>query len=283
MQMNAKPILRPGIYQEVSHWYCSRAMMKLRSSFVDLIHRHEIPYAENILKTNDWVNYCYYCLLVKDLVPDPEAFIVDWGGLYGHVTMILRTMGMRRAYNYLLHQSPHYSLFEEQFEIPTLWGQDSNRLSLDSHSVDVFISSGVLEHVREDGQGNEDLILEEIHRVLKDHGLLFIWNLPAKLGSSEILAMAVGQWHHRYRYWKREIFNLLQRTGFEVLYWDKHKFFPGAVMQKIQEWVNPIRLLKFDNTLSHFFPFKLLARDFVFIARKAPGTRGSGKENNHAL
>jgi hypothetical protein len=281
--MKAKKIPSPDIYQEVSRWYRSEAMMKLRSSFIDLINGHQVPYAENILKTNDWVNYCYYCLLVRDLVPDSEAFIIDWGGLYGHVTMILQTMNMRGVYNYLLHQTPHYPMFKKQFGIPTLWGQEPNRLNLDSQSVDAFISSGVLEHVREDGQGNEALILGEIYRVLKDNGLLFIWNLPAKMGSSELLAMATGKWYHQYRYWKKEISTLLIQCGFQIFYWDRHKFFPGTAMQVFQKWLDPIRLLKFDNTLSHFFPFNLLARDFVLIARKAPGTRGSGKENSHVL
>jgi SAM-dependent methyltransferase len=273
----------PLIYREVSHWLRSEPMMKLQTAFVDLISRHQVPHADNILKNSDWVNYCYYCYLVRSLVSDPEAFIIDWGGLYGHITMILRTMGLKKAHNYLLHKTPHYALFEEQFGIPTLWGLEPNRLSLDSRSVDAFISSGVLEHVREDGQGQEACILKEMYRVLKDDGLLFIWNLPAKWGSSELLAMAAGKWHHQVRYWEKEIFHLLKMAGFEILYWDKHKFFPGSAMQRIQRWVEPIRLLKFDNTLSHVFPFNLLARDFVFIARKAAASSRSGKENSHAL
>jgi SAM-dependent methyltransferase len=278
---HSQPFPNPFIYQEVSHWHTSESMTRLRSRFLDLITRHQVPYADNILKTSDWVNYVYYCHLVRNLVTDPQAFIIDWGGLYGHITMILQTMGHKRAYNYLLHQTPHYPLFEEQFGIPTLWGQEPNRLSLESGSIDAFISSGVLEHVREDGLGREDLILREIHRVLKDRGLLFIWNLPAKWGSSELLAKAAGKWHHRYRYREKEIFHLLRTAGFEILYWDKHKFFPGAAMQRIQRWVDPVRLLKIDNRLSHCFPFNLLARDFVFIAAKATDP-GNPERKSHA-
>lgn len=282
MPMSANPIPSPFIYQEVSTWFRSEAMTRLQNGFVGLVTRNHIPHADNLLKVNDWLNYCYYCQLVRNLLPDSEASIIDWGGLYGHITMILKTMGFNRVCNYLLHRVPYYPLFEEAFVIPTLWGQEPNRLNLDSRSVDAFISSGVLEHVREDGFGNEALILQEIHRVLKDDGLLFIWNLPAKLGSSELLAMVFGKWHHPYRYWKKEIFNLLKMTGFEILYWDKHKFFPGAAMQKIQPCVDPVRLLRFDNTLSHIFPFNLLARDFIVIARKVPQPSGTGKESSYA-
>ncbi len=135
--------------------------------------------------------------------------------------------------------------------------------------MDGFISSGVLEHVREDGLGDESRTLQEIHRVLKDQGLLFIWNLPAKLGTSELLAMVTGKWHHRYRYWKKDIGRLLREANFEILFQDRHKFFPGAVMSLLERKVDPVGLMRLDNALSRLFPFNLLARDFVLVARKA--------------
>ena len=266
--MNQPSALPLSFYDEVDHLYRSESLQTLRDRFIQIINTFNVPFAENILKTNDWVNYCYYCRLVHFFKPDPSALIIDWGGLYGHITLMLQTMGYQNVFNYLLHQTPHYPLFEEQLKTPTLWGQDPNRLNLESNSVDGFISSGVLEHVREDGEGKEELILREIHRVLKVGGLFFIWNLPAKLGTSELLAITTGKWHHRCRYWKKEILSLLDNAGFEILYVDKHKFFPGAVMNLFERWMAPTPLLNFDNRLSHLFPFNLLARDFVLVSRK---------------
>jgi SAM-dependent methyltransferase len=257
-----------NLIEQARDLFQSIPILSLRSRFIEIINRHQVPYAENIIKTNDWIYYCYYCSLVRSLVPDKTSLIIDWGGLYGHITMILRTLDYRNVYNYLLHQRPHYPLFEEQLKIPTLWGEDPNRLNLESNSVDGFISSGVLEHVREDGQGKEEMILREIHRVLKAGGLFFIWNLPAKLGTSEILATISGKWRHQYRYWKKEIVNLLENSNFEILYLDKHKFFPGAVMNILERRIAPENLLNFDHNLSHFFPFNIVARDFIVVARK---------------
>lgn len=258
----------PETYQEVSTLYRSDSLTRLRHDFLEIIKDHDVPYGENLVKTNDWVNYLYYCSLVRFLVPDQAALIIDWGGLYGHITKILQSMGYENIFNYLLHKTPHYPFFEEGLQIPTRWGVDPNRFSLESNSVDGFISSGVLEHVREDGIGNEEMILREIHRVLKDRGLLFIWNLPAKLGTSELLAMLTGKWHHQYRYWKKEVLQLLRRADFDLLYFDKHKFFPGSLLTFIEKKMDPLLLLKADNRLSHLFPFNLLARDFVLVARK---------------
>jgi SAM-dependent methyltransferase len=254
--------------QEVSQLYRSEPILNLRKRFIDFIAGNRVPHAENILKTNDWVNYLYYCTLVRSLVPDSSARIIDWGGLYGHITMILRAMDFQNVFNYLLHQTTHYPLFEEKLKIPTLWGKDPNHLYLESDSVDVFISSGVLEHVREDGIGKEETILQEIHRVLKDQGLLFIWNLPARWGTSELLAMIAGKWHHQFRYREKEISRLLRAAHFEILYLDKHKFFPGAVMNLLEGIMDPVKSMELDNRLSRLFPFNIFARDFALVARK---------------
>jgi SAM-dependent methyltransferase len=258
----------PFLYQEVNNLFQSKPIQNLRERFVEIITRHDVPFAENILKNNDWVNYCYYCVLVRSFVSNPSARIIDWGGLYGHITMMLQTMGYSRVLNYLLHPTPHYPLFEEQLKIPTLWGQDPNILNLDSESVDVFLSSGVLEHVREDGEGKEETILQEVYRVLKEDGLFIIWNLPAKLGTSELLAMATGKWYHQYRYWKKDIRRLFRETNFDLLYLDKHKFFPGLVATFFEKRIDPIRLLKMDNWLSRLPPLNLFARDFALVAKK---------------
>jgi len=266
--MNTEKGPGPPIYREVSNLYQSESIKNLRNKFIELINLHNVPFADNILKTTDWVNYLYYCTLVHWFVPDKSARMIDWGGLYGHVTKILQIMGYENVFNYLLHQTPHYPFFEEQLKVPTFWGQDPNRLSLQSNSVDCFISSGVLEHVREDGIGHEETALQEIHRVLKKNGLLFIWNLPAKLGTSELLAIFTGKWHHQYRYWKKDILRLIQKADFEILYFDKHKFFPGAMMNMLVKNIDPICLLKFDNRLSRLIPFNCFARDFVLVARR---------------
>jgi SAM-dependent methyltransferase len=266
--MNRPLALPPNFYNEAADLFHSDSFQTLRNQFIQIINRHQVPFAENILKTNDWINYCYYCCLVHFFKPDPSALIIDWGGLYGHITKMLQTMGYPKVFNYLLHPVSYYSLFKDRLQIPTLWGKEPNRLNLETSSVDVFISSGVLEHVREDGEGREELVLREIHRVLKEEGLFFIWNLPSKLGTSELLAIASKKWHHQNRYGKKEISSLLDNAGFEILYMDKHKFFPGAVMNLFERWMTPTLLLNFDSRLSHLFPFNLLARDFVLVSRK---------------
>jgi SAM-dependent methyltransferase len=170
--------------------------------------------------------------------------------------------------NYLLQAPVAYKLFLEKFDLPTTFGVDPNKLNIDDASADVFISSGTLEHVREDGVGREELILQDIYRVLKPGGLLFIWNLPTMLGTSELLAAVAGKWRHKYKYWRRDVTSLIENASFEIIFIEKHKFLPGAAMGPLCKVINPVTLMVLDDYLSRLFPFNVFARDFFVIARK---------------
>jgi hypothetical protein len=241
---------------------------ELRNRYVKLITTHEVPFAENITSRSDWLFYVYFCRLVATCLPDRKTRIIDWGGLYGHVTKILHDLGYANTVNYLLHSSPHYPIFQQAFSLPTLWGRHPNHLELADRSVEAFISSGVLEHVREDGVGDETAIIKEVHRVLAEGGWLFIWNLPTRWGSSELLAILARKWHHAYRYSKEEVLDLFSETGFTIVSLDKHKFLPGTAREWLGHRIDPIRLMEWDDRLSRRFPFSALARDFLVVARK---------------
>lgn len=251
----------------------------LRDEYARIIVENGVTHAENISRLSDWVVYLYYCSMINHLEPEKNAHIVDWGGGNGHVTQVLRAMGYSNVKNYLLYVPGYYQLFQRRFDIPTLFGEDPNRLNLSSESVDVFISSGVLEHVREDGIGREEVILAEIHRVLKPNGLLFIWNLPAMLSTSELLCIITSRWRHKYvhkyRYWKSTVIRLLGAAGFDVIYLDKHTFMPGAVMRLLEGKINPGTLMAVDDFISRIFPFSIFARNFGIVAKKSKTAKAS--------
>lgn len=242
--------------------------LELWKNYVGIIDDQRLPHADHIRSYSDWLFYVYFCRLVSTYLPDRQARIIDWGGFYGQVTRILHILGYGETANYLLHETPQYHLFQQAFDLPTLRGRHPNRLELEDQSVDAFISSGVLEHVREDGVGDETAILKEVHRVLKKDGWLFIWNLPARWGSSELLAILARKWHHTYRYREKDILKVLSETGFESDTLYKHKFLPGTAREWLGRWIEPFRLMKWDDRLSRWFPFSLLARDFLVVAHK---------------
>ena len=248
---------------------------ELRQQYLSLLQGIGIG-SDNIRRRSQWAVYAYYCRLLQQFVPDREARILDWGGHFGQVTQLLRTLGYANAVNYV-HFRPasldefrphHYERFRERFGLPTIEGPDPHRIAVDDASMDVCISSGVLEHVPEDGVGTEAAALAELHRVLRPGGLLFVWNLPTKWGSSELLAMGLRRWHHRFRYHRRDVVRLVEGAGFRIAYLDKHKLLPGSVAHRLGGWLGPARLMRWDDASSRVFPLSLLARDFGVVARK---------------
>ncbi len=247
----------------------------LQEALLKICREYQVLYAENIAHPGDWLCYRFFCTLFAELFPDRNAKIIDWGGLYGHITLLLRQRGYENCSNYLLKDARYermvagyYKHFQEAFSIPTLYGDKPDVLALEDNSCDIFLSSGVLEHVRDEGETTEEVILREVYRVLKPEGALVIWNLPCIYSLSEGLAQLSGKWHHTYRYGERDIVTLLESAGFSVSVCKAHKFLPGTAFHVLSRYITKERLLRADDILSGIFPFSLLARDFFIIAEK---------------
>lgn len=259
-----KRIINNTIFNKISQ----NNFGETQGSFLELINNNNIEHVENLARKSDWLIYVYHCYLVEMFVENKHCKIIDWGGLFGHVTAILKNMEYKHVTNYLFHKDSKYQLFENKFNLKTIHGHEPNKLNLDSSSVDAFISSGVLEHVREDGQGCEEIILKEINRVLKPGGYLFIWNLPAKLSISEIIAKLLLKDRHKHKYNKRTVVKLLIDAGYEISYFDKHRFLPGQLIDLLSTKIDILKIMKFDYKLSHILPFSILANHFTIIAKK---------------
>ncbi len=240
----------------------------LRHAFMEIVEAHHVPYTDNLRHPDLWIVYPCFTALIKKLYPSPSTTILDWGGLYGHVTTLLKGIGYETVHNYLLNIPKDYEIFQQNFRIETRYGQDPNYIDVPDASYDLVISSGVLEHVREDGKGNEDLILTDIERVLKPGGTFWIWYLPSKYSPSESINRLAGQWHHTYLYSKHQIISSLQRAGFKILHLSHHGFFPGALKRRLTPAVSVPTLFKVDTSLANFPLLRLFAANFLVVAQK---------------
>jgi len=240
----------------------------LRRAFMEIVEGHHVPHADNLRHPDLWIVYPCFTALIKKLTPPPETAILDWGGLYGHVTTLLKGYGYKTVHNYLLNVPEKYPLFQKTFRIDTRFGRDPNRLSLPDDSYDIVISSGVLEHVREDGAGDEARILREIHRILKPGGTFWLWYLPSKFSPSETLNRLAGRWHHAFLYDRRKITSLLKEAGFQIILFSRHGFLPGALKRKLSPPVPVPTLFRLDFTLANFPLLRDLAANFLVIAQK---------------
>jgi SAM-dependent methyltransferase len=240
----------------------------LHARYGDLIERYALCNVDHLKKPADWFYYVYYCQIAKKILSDPNARVIDWGGMYGQVTRILLELGHQNIFNYMVFKTDWYDEVQTELDLPTIWGIDPTRMNLDSRSVDLLISSGVLEHVSDDGQAEIDLILKDILRVLRPGGLFLIWNLPNQYSSSELLARLFNKWHHETCFSSSQIRKLLLRAGFDLVWQDKHKFLPGSVLGRLFNWINPVKLARADHLASHIWPLSIFARDHLLLAQK---------------
>lgn len=235
---------------------------------VQSVSQEARPGTLHIDRMESLVQYAFYVALVREWLNDTGAAILDWGGQHGQVTRLLS-----RYYP----NTTCYALDGDQYDrlyglaewhrrlgvVRVVRDADPHRIALTTH-FEAVISSGVLEHVGECGVEERE-VLAEIRRVLKPGGLLFIWNLPRYYGR-ELLYPLLRRAAHIRRYRKTEILDLLERSGFNVLYVSTHEFLPLAVLKRLSTIARPDTLLRWDYAIAERLPW--LAQNFTIVARR---------------
>lgn len=212
--------------------------------------------------------YAFYISLVRRWLPNSDAEILDWGGQHGQVSLLLSRYYPRTTC-YVLDGDTYdraYGLADWHRRLGVsgvVRSSSPTRIEVEG-TFDAAISSGVLEHVGECG-GNERCSLQELHRLLKPSGLLFIWNLPRQYGR-EYLYGLLGRKAHLRRYRKTEVVRLLQSSGFEVLWISTHEILPLSVLKRLSSLIPPEKLLSRDYSLSERLP--CLTQNFTVVARR---------------
>lgn len=161
-----------------------------------------------------------YIRMANEIAEQAAGDILDWGCGYGQMTYLLQKRGFRVTSFDI--GPPDTSLPDIPVcrELKVVRSRDPIKLPFSSACFDAVLSCGVLEHVDEESRqpGNELKSLREIGRVLRPRGLLLIYHLPQKNGWQEsiIRRFKLGYTHSR-RYTIKEIVQILQDTGYEVV------------------------------------------------------------------
>jgi SAM-dependent methyltransferase len=159
-----------------------------------------------------------YQELARGLARRKPGRLLDWGCGFGQVTALLREQGVDAvAFDYRADLDAPTTMSLDRFpEIEAQVSPDPVRLPFENGSFDTVLSCGVLEHV-EDPHGS----LEEIRRILRPGGALYVTNLPNRFSYTEAIARLFGVYYHGRLpndrvYTRRTARDLLERHGFEI-------------------------------------------------------------------
>lgn len=172
-----------------------------------------------------------YVAIADRIAADRPGRVLDWGCGWGQMTDLLSRRGVAvEAYDVnpevaeptrrpLEHFPPHTAL---------VWG-DERALPYGDASFDVALSCGVLEHVVD-----PDASLDELARVLRPRGTLYVYKLPNRHSYLERIAKVAGLYYHgrleNDRLYTPAVARaLLERHGFEVLELRRANLLPLSV------------------------------------------------------
>jgi len=191
--------------------------------------------------------------------------ILDWGCGLGHMSFLLKQ-----------HQFSvtSYDVADSGRDFLSKIGQkliladDAIKLPFPNAEFDAVLSSGVLEHVPQ-----PDGSLQEIDRVLKPKGYLFIFRLPNKYSYLEFISDRLGRGDHAVKYTPKGIRTMLDRVGFEVLDLHYQGFLPynlkgfPAVIRKIYHRFDALQS-NLDSFLAILPLINMLCTNIELVARK---------------
>jgi SAM-dependent methyltransferase len=134
-----------------------------------------------------------YEALASDLARRSPGRLLDWGCGFGQVTAFLRERGVDAvAFDYRPGLAEPTTAPLERFpEIEAQLSPDPVKLPFEDGMFDTVLSCGVLEHVED-----PDASLDEIVRVLRRGGMLYITNLPNRFSYTEKAARLLGRYYH---------------------------------------------------------------------------------------
>ncbi|HEV2810912.1 MAG TPA: class I SAM-dependent methyltransferase [Acidimicrobiales bacterium] len=123
---------------------------------------------------------------------------------------------------------------------------------------DAVIASGVLEHTMNDSE-----VLKELHRVLKEDGLLVVTFLPNRLSYTEFASRRLRSAAHARLYGLSEARRLMLHHGFRPVALAYHQMVPGQQYQGLFGWLWPA-----NSALERAWPLNKLSSNLMVICRR---------------
>jgi len=159
-----------------------------------------------------------YEAVADRIAADHPGQVLDWGAGHGQLAHLLIERGVRvTALDYEPEATEGEVVRPARYpDVEIRMTTEPVRLPYPDASFDAALSMGVLEHV-----GDPAASLDELHRVLRPRGTLYVFKLPNRRSYLEAMARRAGLYYHGHLpddtvYTRRSARALLGAHGFEV-------------------------------------------------------------------
>jgi SAM-dependent methyltransferase len=176
-----------------------------------------------------------YRAIVDRIAGDDPGRILDWGCGFGQVSHLLREAGVDVVpFDYRpARTEPGVEPLVRYPGLTAHVSPDAVALPFPDDSFDSALSCGVLEHV-----SDPDGSLDELHRVLRPGGTLYVYNLPNRWSYVERIARIGGLYYHGSLpddrvYTLRSAIELLERHRYDVRQARRARMLPLAVSGRL--------------------------------------------------
>ena len=195
--------------------------------------------------------------------PEEEIRVLDWGCGKGQITYLLAKRGFNVTSCDVEGDREDSSFGQatpiiDELNVSVIRLRHESELPFADGSFDCVVSFGVLEHVPSDSAS-----LQEIRRVLRPGGILFITFLPYFLSWTQALGRLCGQTFHDRLYSQRGIRELAGASRFAVESLGFGQLFPkNSVPRRLAKVLEPL-----DRALCRRTPMRYFATNLAVVLK----------------
>ena len=213
-----------------------------------------------------------YERIADRLAADRPGPILDWGCGAGQVTSLLRERGLEvTAFDYRPGlEAPTVAPLENYPDVHAHLSSEPVTLPFADDAFGAVLSCGVLEHVKD-----PELSLEELKRVLRPGGTIYVYKLPNRHSYLEAIARLVARfggdiyWHGKHPYDvlydEGSAAALLERHGYGVRDLHLANMLPLTLPGPLARRLTPV-IWRLNEGLAHVPGLRRLATNVELVA-----------------